>query len=410
MGKLRENVRAAFADEQAKLGDLGGARHRLMTNAIAARDRGEGHGRQWIAAVAAFVLAAIVIASLVLVRAGGSPRVVPAATPSPRAIASPTPLSQPLSVPDSTPVILYHDPARFDQLDGMTWDGRISGRVGAGVANGGVSNPQGSLYSTMTDIRDRSGHVVAALDITKASVFWADDGRQFCAAVRVDSRDVSGPGELQVGGPGEQPRNVARVGTFAPASSNGGGPYVVACSLESDRGVVVESGGQGISTVAYWVVQLSTGRVLWSRVPGASASPVEIIASRDGRYVAENHSEQTGEHTIIYGPDGAAAAYPGAWVDAFSWDGTLAVTSPTWTGGPVTVIRWSDGKVVWSGPAGSGFGYWQGAAEPGGTSLAIGVRDPAFPQTTGFAPVDLYVISGAGQVVLAKKDVYLFTP
>jgi len=112
----------------------------------------------------------------------------------------------------------------------------------------------------------------------------------------------------------------------------------------------------------------------------------------------------------VYGPDGAPVAHLTGWISAFSADGSLAVVGASWTGGPVSLIRWRDKTVVWEGPAGTGYGYWEGVAEPGGTRMALGLRDPAFPQTTGFAPVDLYVVSANGEVTLERKDIYLFTP
>jgi hypothetical protein len=42
--------------------------------------------------------------------------------------------------------------------------------------------------------------------------------------------------------------------------------------------------------------------------------------------------------------------------------------------------------------------------------IALGIRDPAFPQTGGFPPVDLYTISPDGTVVFEQKDIYLFPP
>src|SRR5690349_8649672 len=154
-------------------------------------------------------------------------------TPRPSAPVSPTPLTGPVKVPESAPLILYHDPANFDQLDGVTWDGKSSGKVGLGVNRGGSGNPQGTLYSTPNDLRDRGGAVV---DATVANpVFWADDGVHFCNVVRTMSRDVTGPGMLQIGQPGQAPRNVVQVGTVGADGLNAGGPVVVACSPAADR-------------------------------------------------------------------------------------------------------------------------------------------------------------------------------
>jgi hypothetical protein len=205
---------------------------------------------------------------------------------------------------------------------------------------------------------------------------------------------------------------VARIGSFYSAGSNGGGPYVIACSIQGDRAVVVQSGGQGTGTRQFWVVRLSTGQILWSRTPAeATASGlVQIVASHDGQYIAENRGGDPAQDTIIYGPTGSVVGSIGRWINAFSWDGSLGVTSPRpGSAGAVSVQNWRDGTVVWSGPTGSGYIYWQGSAEPGGARLAIGILDPQFPQTTGFAPVDLFVVAADGHVVFAQKNIYLFT-
>jgi hypothetical protein len=155
-------------------------------------------------------------------------------------------------------------------------------------------------------------------------------------------------------------------------------------------------------------VQLTTGRVLWSHTPSSSSLEVEVVASSDGLYVAENQWNQSRSVSTVYGPTGAVVAHLSGWISAFSSDDSLAVVGG-WTG-PVNLIRLSDQSTLWKGPDGIGYGYWQGVAEPGGTRIALGLRDPAFPQTTGFAPVDLYVLSASGQVLLEKRNVYLLTP
>jgi hypothetical protein len=218
-------------------------------------------------------------------------------------------------------------------------------------------------------------------------------------------------GELQVGVPGQPLRSVARIGSFPWAGSNGGGPHVIACSIQGDRAVVVQSGGQGIGTSQFWVVRLSTGQILWSRIPAESTTGpgVQIVASHDGQYIAENRGGDPAQDTTIYGPDGAALGHIGRWVNAFSWDGSLGVTSPRLgSTGAVSVQNWRDGTVVWSGPIGSGYTYWLASAEPGGSRVAVGVLDPQFPQTTGFAPVHLYVVAADGHVLFEQTNTHPF--
>src|SRR4029077_6449336 len=120
MTKLRDDVRGAFDREQTALGDVGDARHRLVHNALAASDVPVSRGLQWAAAIAAMLIAVIVIATFAIARANSHSNVLPAATPTPKAVVSPTPLSNTLTVPDATPIITFGDPAKPDQIDGIT--------------------------------------------------------------------------------------------------------------------------------------------------------------------------------------------------------------------------------------------------------------------------------------------------
>jgi hypothetical protein len=294
-------------------------------------------------------------------------------------------------------VILYHDPANFDQLDGVTWDDKSSGKVGLGVNRGGSGNPQGTLYSTVIDLRDRGGTVV---DGTVANpVFWADDGVHFCNVVRTKSRDVTGPGMLQIGEPGQAPRNVVQVGTIGAAGLNAGGPVVIACSPAADRAAVYQAGGQGLGVVGFWVIQLSSGRILWSGSGGAW-----ITASHDGQFIAL--SPAPGSPTTIYGRDGSVAGTTPGEVFAFSWGGTLAVVAGSFGSKP-SIVDWHTSQTIWTCPNDQ-FKYWQAFPEPGGSHMAVGVLDPAYPQRGGFAPVDLFVVGADGTIVFERNNLTLF--
>ena len=390
MTRLRDDVRTAFEREQTALGDVADARHRLLHSALAERDQPASRGLQWPAAVAAVLIAGIVIATFAIAKANNHSRVVPAATPSaspsPSPVVSPTPLANQLVVPAGTPVILYHDPADFDQLDGVTWDGKNSGKLGTGVTNGGNASPDGSKFTTLGDK-------------SLAGVFWADDSVHYCVVVRTGSSDVTGPGTLQIGAQGAQPRNVARVGTIGASGLNAGGPVVIACSPSADRAIVYQAGGQGVGVQEFWVIQLSTGRTLWHGGGGAW-----ITASHDGDYVAL--SPAPGQPTKIYGADGKQVAELPQQVFAFSWDGSLVVVAGSFGSTP-SVVDWRSGQTIWTCPN-RALNYWQSFAEPGGTRLAIGVTDPAYKNTTGFQPVDLFVVGADGVVVFEKRDVTLF--
>ena len=101
MSNFRTDLREAFEKEQAPLGDVSGAGRGIVGSAMATR--GGNATReftrrrlQWAAGAAAVVLAAIVLGSFALVRAGAPSHDVPSTHPSPRASVSPTPLRREL--------------------------------------------------------------------------------------------------------------------------------------------------------------------------------------------------------------------------------------------------------------------------------------------------------------------------
>jgi hypothetical protein len=323
---------------------------------------------------------------------------------SPTANPSPTPLAQPLHVPLTTPVILFHDPVNPDQVDGITWDGTASGRVASGAKLGFTPNPAGTLYATLDRaIYDRSGHLVGSYGgYTKGFGTWADDERHYCQMVgRSATPPASGePATLQLGAPGETTRTIVQVGTVGLQATIA----LAACSVLSDRAIVVQSGGQGIGARQLWVVQLSTGHTLWTRSYLTDSSVVTIGASRDGQYITEAHSG-TGQApgTTVYSPTGAVVGHIAGAVAGFSWDGTLAVV--TSLEGSVSVIRWGNASHVWGAPQGQTL---DGAmAEPGGQRVGVSLHNPDYQPTTGFTPTDLYVIGSDGQATPLLQKVLL---
>jgi hypothetical protein len=406
MNDLRREINEIFASQQTQMGDVSQTSNRMMRAATGGR---RVNRQLWpsVAGVALVLVAAAAVGTSVVIR-GLHPKgvVTHHPSPTPSATAAPTPvptaMAQALNVPDSTAVILYHDPANFDQIDGVTWDGSAKGRLGVNpeAGNGILPNPAGTLWATTRDVRDRTGAVVATLAGNRKGFpgTWADDGRHLCTMVSDSPLGQVGgqPATLQVTAVGQAPRNVVQVGRAYEQTSIG----VAACSIEKDRAVVVQSGGQGMSTAQFWVVQLSTGRILWTRsYPLDGQTIIDIRPSRDAQYVAEvkyTCCPATGTATTIYGPNGAVAAHFAGRVEAFSWDGSLAVQMADYSG-PVSIIRWRDGSVVWKSPGVAG--YSEAMAEPGGPRIAVSLRDPQHAQTSGFPPVDIYVVSPDGHAV-----------
>jgi len=400
MNDLRRDINEVFAKQQAQLGDAAGTSNQMLRAATAGR---RVNRQLWpsVAGVALVLVAASAIGVSIAIRGLHSKSVVtnhPSPTPiaTPTATPAPTPMSQQLHVPDTTPVILFHDPVDVQQIDGITWDGSARGRVAAGpeFANGFTPNPAGTLFGGTGYVRDRAGTVVATPAVTTKGFAgtWSDDGQHYCSMVSKSLLPPAGgePATLQVAAVGQAPRNVVQVGRAYEQTSVG----VAACSIEKDLAVAVQSGSAG-NTVQFWVVKLSTGRVLWTRSGGGS-----IVASRDGQYLAES-SPAAGSTTTIYGPTGVVLGHIAGATEAFSWDGSLAVQMAA--NGSVSVVRWRDGTVLWSGP--SDGGYWSALPEPGGQRIAVSVLDPERPQTGGFPFRNIYVVGPDGQAVKLLTDV-----
>jgi len=404
MNDLRRDINEVFAKQQDQLGDVAGAGNRMLRAATAGRRVNPQLWRS-VAGVALVLVAAAAVGTAVVIR-GLNPRSVvthhPSPTPivTPSATPAPTPMSQPLNAPASAAVILFHDPVDSQQIDGTTWDGSAKGRVAAGTefGNGFVQNPAGTLYGFTGYIRDRTGALVASPAVNTKGFpgTWADDGQHYCSMVSPSQLPPAGgePATLQVTAVGQAPRNVVQVAKMYDQASAG----VVACSVGKDRAVVAQWASIG-TAVQFWVVQLSTGRVLWTRPSG------DIRASHDGQYIAEIiYNQATGSSaTTIYGPTGAVLGHIAGAVDAFSWDGSLAVVGNF--SGRVSIVRWRDGTVVWSGP--SDGGYLGAMPEPGGQRIAVSVSDPQHPQTGGFYPGNVYVVAPDGQAVKLLTDVVL---
>ncbi len=408
MDKFRRDIHGVFARQQSGLGNSAGASDRLLRQALVPPQVRRHFVPQLAAALATLLVGAAIAYTVVIMRGhlhSQNPvtHLTPSATPKASAtpVAAPTALALPLDVPPSTPVIIYFDPVNPEQADGVTWDGSRHGRIGGfgGQVFGLIQNPAGTLYSTFQDIRDRRGQVVApVVRNSKPFGLWSDDGRQYCQVVSASSLPPAGgePATLRLVTLEGRVHNVAQVGTMYQQSGAG----IAACSVEGDRAVVTQSTSIG-TTLKFWVVQLSTGRILWSGAPAGASGNGSLGISRDGQFVAENGSP--GTSSTIYGPTGAVVGHVAGTVEGFSWDGTLAVVAQD--GGATSVVRWRDGTVVWSAPAGTLFSDM--LPEAGGSKVAVAVQTPGHPQTGGFPIVDVYAVSPDGTALQILANVSL---
>lgn len=400
MSKLRDELRGAFAREQAELGDVRDARQRLMQSALA-NPQHESHRVQWAAGIAALLIAAIVIATFALTRASLRPHATPAVSPS--AAATPG-----LTVSDSTPILLLYETSAYHRINVVTWDGRTAGVLPFDTG-GYSSNPAANLFVSAYEVRDRNGKLLAQGNFG-AKFFagtWADDEEHFCLMSPFDNPGASGVAttlKLIDARSGVAAQDTVHVGTLYNQTN----VTVAACSLEFDRAVVVQSGGQGVGTAQYWVVQLSTGKILWSHQFDLNALPVQVVASRDGQTIAESQAAgASGQwNATVYGALGQRLGNIAGAVVGFSWDGSLAVVDAGGGNGPAKIVRVNDGLPVWSGPSGPGLYVVRSMAQPDGGSLAIGIHNPANTDVKGLSATDLYIVAANGHVLAQMKDVY----
>ena len=362
-----------------------------------------------LAGAAAVVVVIVAIAgflTLIRLHPAGVPAAphasaVPTAAPPPAVSATPAPtvVSTPFSEPDSVPAIVFRDPADRAQTDAVAWDGSGLGRLAAS----GTPNPAGTLFVTPNSVTDRQGRTVATLvPDGKAPPTWADDGRTLCRTTP-QTGPVSGtPSSLQLSPVGGAWRTVGQYGTASESS----GVSVAACSTLNDRAVLVGRMYQGPSVRQLWVVQLSTGRVLWSRSFAQDGTTIfDVVASRDGSWVAVGQSTccpHTAFTTDVYGPsgalvrtfDGQAGGYAGA---AFSWDGSRLILAAGADESRITIVDVRTGTTVWQAPAGQKVAGVEVEPVAGGR-LGIALNGTgAFAGPDGYVPAaDLYLVDASG--------------
>jgi hypothetical protein len=346
--------------------------------------------------------AAALLGAVVLAGACGQ-AAAPTASQSP----SPTAVATPIDVTLNAPLIFFRDAANFDQIDATTWSG-VVGKAPAGMPDYHSANPQETLFGSSTDIRDRNNEPVAKglFGPKSFAATWADDGIHYCVMQPFDVLGAEGvPATLMVGSVEGGRQVVVQVGKVYEQGSI----HVAGCAFEGDRAVVVQSGGQGVGVADYWVVQVSTGKVLWSRSFGTDHAPMSVVVSHDGRYLAENYDAGNAVQTsTVYGPAGEKLKDLDGAVVAFSWDETTVVMTSR-AGLKPPALATFDGRILWIPPAKPGIYAWAAVAEPGGDRIAVAIADPETSNASstwmGFPVVDLYVLHPDGSVVKVLKGV-----
>lgn len=266
------------------------------------------------------------------------------------------------------------DPKRLIASD---WQGRAVGwmEFAASIRELGDQSPDGSSVEIGTALYSSDGQLIAS-NVTGGT--WADDSRHLCEvlgpnggaagqhSVPVSANTTLGmvsPAWLYVSLPGHNRRPIAQVGDF----SDQGNISVASCSLTSDEAIVTTSFTVFITRIGEY--RLSTGKLLYSAELGSSI--FGFAATHDGTLIAEDNSACGGTVIRDLAHGGRVVAQlQGAYVKAFSWDGTSVLTNgpmgnPSNLPATVSVRTLSDGATVWSAelppsdvnvePAGSAF-------------------------------------------------------
>jgi hypothetical protein len=329
----------------------------------------------------------------------------------------------PAATPGSPGPLFYLEPyddgsSGQSRMCAVDWAGQLRRQVNRGLAT--AQSADGSrllvIDYPVTDYASE-GHLVVdsrnqLLDrlatIWHEEAIWADDSRHLCYIEDSNPTGQGGVAYLEEKVPGSQARRVATVGGIAyfpaPQTNGGGsapipfiaGPHLLACSVAADRVVLLNPSKGQLSVLRLSDgAELSTYRFGHLFFPYANPAGSErLVASRDGRYVAENIDAAQSVPIIDLLSGRIAARLPVRSVGGFSWDGTRAVAQ---LGDQVVeVLEWQSQRSLRQ-LAGSYPFAW---ARPDSADLLVGV-----PSTRHQFGLDLYIVRGDGTAFEVARSV-----
>lgn len=306
------------------------------------------------------------------------------------------------------------DPNQLYRNLALDWNGTLVGSLYS--ANPASQAPDGTRIAIGAGYADQSGTIVAQSVGTKGGPGFADDSRHACAMRNANGGDFGAaepePSWLFTGPIGGPLHRVAQAGSVGGQS----GPGIAACSYANDRAVVVENVIMYASEV--WVYRLSNGSLLYHHQYSSGSVASSIVASHDGRYLAEQPLSTDAQGHQVYADtlirrtsDGAVVArLVDQSVTAFSWDGSRVVTMPAFgsvNNHEVRLVDWQRGQVLWRliEPAGSNPGdyYVFVLPRPGGTDFMVGAAVRA-AGSGGVPAVDqLWLVHANGAAAAVAK-------
>jgi hypothetical protein len=384
MEDLRSEIRAAFEKEQAAHPPLAGLRPGI-TEAVAARPRRE-RNLQWMAAVAALVIGALVVVGLMSARLSHRPA-VPAATPH----ATASPVGDYGPPPAGVPLFYLENRTNPGWYTGFDWNGVPRGTIKLAQPIDPnsylIASPDGSMFDVSPAAKGGSGQFLDRLGNPTSSVgpgpfmIWADDNRHMCG-VALDQQTYTWT--LVTVAPGAAQRAVTVLARDQGIGQSG--ITLLACSYQNDRAIALRT------TIAWpaelWVIRLSDGKMISHTNYADGKALLNVVASPDGTLIAENSGQATGglagpfaSSTVIRRiADGSAVANldPTMAVLGFSADNSMVLvsTSPGGKGGfsNLAVVVVKTGKIGWryDGPE-TLRGFY---TEPTGAAFAVMLQNP----------------------------------
>ncbi|HET9849515.1 MAG TPA: hypothetical protein VFR68_13280 [Candidatus Dormibacteraeota bacterium] len=298
----------------------------------------------------------------------------------------------------------------------LDWNGRLRREIPRGLAI--RQSPDGSRLlaidypildgaATTYVIVDAENHLIDRMSsIWREEAVWADDNRHLCYIQDSNSSGRGGVASLTERVPAGPSRRVATVGyiTYVPQPSNGGGvpspfvagPHILSCSVLTDRALVLNPETGVLTTLRLSDgVQVGTHSFGHQFYPYGKERPAEhLVASRDGRYVADNIDGAASVTVLDVLGDRVIARLPVIMLSGFSWDGTRAVVR---LNDQITeVIEWQSGRVVRQ-LAGT---FASALARPDSQDFLVGM-----PSTRHQFGLDLYIVRGDGTAFQVARSV-----
>lgn len=299
----------------------------------------------------------------------------------------------------------------------LDWNGRLRREIPRGLAI--RQSPDGSRLlaidypildgaATTYVIVDAENHLIDRMSsIWREEAVWADDNRHLCYIQDSNSSGRGGVASLTERVPAGPSRRVATVGyiTYVPPqpSNRGGvpspfvaGPHILSCSVLTDRALLLNPETGVLTTLRLSDgVQVGTHSFGHQFYPYGKERPAEhLVASRDGRYVADNIDGAASVTVLDVLGDRVIARLPVIMLSGFSWgwDSSGGSTQRSDHRSYRVAVRTSSPAVSWN--------FASALARPDSQDFLAGM-----PSTRHQFGLDLYIVRGDGTAFQVARSV-----